>query len=133
MVQSKVAQHLVTALENLRKERGAVETRIATLEKLLTRQSAVEKAAAKARAPAKKRGRPAAAAPAAAAPAARGAKKKVAKAAASKAAAPKAAAPKAAAPKKAAAAGKKKPNWSPAAREAARKRMQEYWSKRRKK
>ena len=71
MAQSKVAQHLVTALENLRKERVAVEARIATVEKLLSRQSAVEKAAAKAKvtkrgrkpvaeAPvAKKRGRPA--------------------------------------------------------------------------
>lgn len=118
MAQSKVVQHLVTALENLRKERVAVEARIATIEKLVSRQSAVEKAAAKAQVT--KRGRKPAEAPAA---------KKAGKAGkASKAAKPAKAAKAAKAPR-----GKKKPHWSPAARAAARERMRKYWADRRRK
>ena len=119
MAQSKVAQHLVTALENLRKERVAVEARIATVEKLLSRQSAVEKAAAKANVT--KRGRK----PAAEAPVA---KKRGRPAKASKAAKPVKAAKASKAAK-----GKKKPHWSPAARAAARERMRKYWADRRRK
>ncbi len=122
MAQSKVAQHLVTALENLRKERVAVEARIATVEKLLSRQSAVEKAAAKAKVT--KRGRK----PVAEAPVA---KKRGRPAKASKAAKPAKAAKAAKAGK--AVKGKKKPHWSPAARAAARERMRKYWADRRRK
>jgi pyruvate/2-oxoglutarate dehydrogenase complex dihydrolipoamide acyltransferase (E2) component len=119
MAQSKVVQHLVTALENLRKERVAVEARIATIEKLVSRQSAVEKAAAKANVT--KRGRKPAEAPAA--------KKAGRPAKASKAAKPA----KAAKASKATTRAKKKPHWSPAARAAARERMRKYWADRRRK
>lgn len=113
MAQSKVAQHLISALENLRKERVEVEARIGTLQKLLSRQGDVEKAAAKGRGGKKatavasrapKRGRPASAKPAKAAKATKATSK----------------------------AGRKKANWSPAARAAARERMRKYWADRKK-
>jgi len=111
MVQPQIAQHLLSALSYLKKERGEVEERIAALEKMISRQGAAVKATAKAAEPPKKRGRPRKDATPAPAPAAK----------------------KAAAPVAKKAAAKKKGGWSTTARNAARERMRKYWADRRKK
>ncbi len=103
-------QELRAALEGLREEHTRLSQQILSLESFLADMGALPK----------RRGRPpkALVAGAASAPKRRGRP-------------PKAAAASAAAP--AAGGGKRKrPNWSSEAREAARKRMQEYWAKRRK-
>lgn len=98
---------LRAALEGLREEHTRLSQQIISLEAFLSEMGALPK----------RRGRPpkAASAVVAAAPKRRGRPPKA-----------KAAAPTTGGSKR------KRPNWSAEAREAARKRMQEYWSKRRK-
>jgi hypothetical protein len=106
MVQAQIAQHLLSALGHLKKERAEVEERIAAIEQMISRQGAAAKATARTDPP-KKRGRP---------------RKDAAPAAPAKKAAPAA--------KKGA---KKKAGWTAAARAAARERMRKYWADRRRK
>jgi cell division septum initiation protein DivIVA len=94
-------KELRAALDGLREEHSRLSQQIVTLETFLSEMGALPK----------RRGRPPKALAAAAPAAKRGAK---ASAAAAKGGSKR-----------------KRPNWSPEAREAARKRMQEYWAQRR--
>lgn len=103
-------QELRAALEGLREEHTRLSQQILSLESFLSDMGALPK----------RRGRPPKAlAAVVAAPKRRGRP-------------PKSASAAAAAPAAGAGGKRKRPNWSSEAREAARKRMQEYWAKRRK-
>lgn len=102
---------LRAALDGLREEHTRLSQQILSLESFLADMGALPR----------RRGRPPKALASIQTPKRRGRPPKAASAASSSAA-----------PSGAGAGKRKRPNWSSEAREAARKRMQEYWAKRRK-